>query len=261
MHVTSISAFIELVLRIRRAWYPNEIYPELWFRGMHDSTLDLLPGAYWRSPCDEGSMVVSFRSMVPPLLSREPRDDWEWYFLMQHYGLPTRLLDWSENPLSALYFALETVTGNRSPAVWILDPLALNSLSGFDSVIVPFAGRWMDNWLPEECGRGIPAKTFERSDKKHNNAKPIAIFPKRHNPRIVAQRGTFTVHGTDEVPINHLQVNDTTTGAARIAQIVIDAASRDQLWADLWALGVTKTSIYPEPQSVADDLKRLYNVH
>src|SRR5262249_44834048 len=153
----------------------------------------------------------------------------------------------------ALYFALETVARSKSPVVWILDPLALNALSGLDIVVVPRAGRWVDSWLSEECGRGFTTKRFDREGVSLNNSKPLAIFPKRHNPRIVAQRGTFTVHGCDETPIDALNPVDAATGQPRLARIDIDAAARDRLWDDLWALGVTKTSIYPEPQSIADD--------
>ena len=45
--------------------------------------------------------------------------------MMQHYGAPTRLLDWTESPLLALYFALKQNYGYYDAAIWMLNPSAL----------------------------------------------------------------------------------------------------------------------------------------
>jgi hypothetical protein len=260
MSITSVTEFVEEILRIRKELYPDDPYSEVWFRGVNDSSLDLLPGAYWRQNCDEQSLVLSFRSMAPAMLPQEPLDDWEWYFLMQHYGLPTRLLDWTENPLAALYFALEAARESATPCVWTLDPIALNRLSGTPTIVVPRDGLWMQDWLPELCGRGNTVRTHA-APKVGDNSMPLAIFPKRHNPRIVAQRGTFTVHGVNEIPINKLDLTDGSGGKSRISRIEISRDARDKIWDELWALGITRTAIYPEPQSLAEDLKRSYKTY
>jgi hypothetical protein len=106
----------------------------LWFRGVHDATYSLVPRLY-RGGGDaaellarERDMLDEFRSRSRPLLEGNVYSDWERLFVMQHYGVPTRLLDWSENAFFALYFALAAAERDRAPdaAVWVLDPARWN---------------------------------------------------------------------------------------------------------------------------------------
>ena len=54
----------------------------------------------------EKLLLARFQQRSIPFHSRSLADSWEWLFFMQHYGVPTRLLDWSESPLMALFFAV-----------------------------------------------------------------------------------------------------------------------------------------------------------
>jgi hypothetical protein len=91
------------------------------------------------------------------LSAERPQNSWEWYFLMQHSGAPTRLLDWTEGALIALYFAVRNKLDATDAAVWVLDPWSLNEhVLGIDEVIAPSAeagllkldAKRYDPWLP-----------------------------------------------------------------------------------------------------------------
>ncbi len=83
------------------------------FRGQANSKWTLLPKlprAFGLQPPDnwknlEYFMIEQFRQYSIPYIDKEPINDLEWLVLSQHYGLPTRLLDWTTNPLKAIFFA------------------------------------------------------------------------------------------------------------------------------------------------------------
>ena len=105
----------------------------LWFRGHERSDYTLTPGILRRpggdknSYLDEVSLTRHFQTMNPDAAPRDATD-FEWLVRMQHYLTPTRLLDWTENLLVALYFAVRNPAQDSAgdAAVWMLNARRLN---------------------------------------------------------------------------------------------------------------------------------------
>ncbi len=145
--VESLAAYLERIRAIRDAWFGGEASMAPWFRGQQRSYWPLVPKLYRdfgnykfiekndieREICEE------FLVRAPILSETKPaeNDSWEWYFLMQHYGTATRLLDWTEGALIALYFAEKDNRGFYDAVVWALDPYDLNKMTIRSGQVIP----------------------------------------------------------------------------------------------------------------------------
>ena len=100
-----------------------------WWRGHVNESWNLVPSLY-RMQRSESNMNNRFRDLARARYDGEcpeHRDLFGWLFLMQHYNLPTRLLDWTESPLIALFFATENPSADDKDAeVWAIAPTKLN---------------------------------------------------------------------------------------------------------------------------------------
>jgi hypothetical protein len=70
-------------------------------------------------------LLEEFKARARPLLSCTPADDWEWLALAHHHGLATRLLEWTEHPLVAAFWAVQEPYLGGDRVLYALDRAGL----------------------------------------------------------------------------------------------------------------------------------------
>jgi hypothetical protein len=253
----SLRQFMKRIQEIRRAWETKkDAKPDLWYRGFQKSSWALVPKLYRpRFPAKElrqkeDEIREEFARRAPCLTAYRPENAWEWYVLMQHYGGPTRLLDWTEDPLIGLYFAVKDSEGLQDAAVCVLDPWLLNQrVLGKDEVLPPGSAglsikdlRRYNPWLPD------------RFDAKQRLRKklPVAIYPNQFDRRIAAQRSCFTVHGTQTDSLDELFPEL----ERLLAKIIIPGYAVDRVREDLDGYGVDEATVYPDLEGLGKCVAR-----
>ena len=219
---------------------------DLWFRGQSMYDWPLTPGLFrLEGQVSESTLLLRFKQSAAQLIATAPKESYDWMFLMQHYGLPTRLLDWSESPLIGLYFAIENAIHHSDDgALWILNPIELNLISKIQSNKESF-------FIPSFEEDVLSSYTIESVRSQQNlTLRPVAIIATRNNPRIQAQLGVFTVHHTKEETIENASV-----GAPPFLKVKIPASAKESLKKQLSMLGYSRFQVFPELSSISDVIK------
>lgn len=211
---------IEIFLHHAYGSYFAEARGNWIFRGHSDVRYGLLPSV-GRSPHAlptrekyERSLFNVFRREAQGFLGTVPASEWEWLSLAQHHGLPTRLLDWTHNPLVALYFAVEA-----QPEI---------------------DGQVFALHAPTKMSEAI------RTASPFSIASHVKYYPNVVTPRIRAQEGVFVVCAHLERQLDATLDNDW-----RIESMRIPAGRKAHLRYELFRLGVHASSLFPDVDGLA----------
>lgn len=259
---SQIAELVKIICDIRANWESSG-YPMCWFRGS-STTYNLMPGQYrpsYQKLFGEYSTFIEFQQKAKGFLSRDV-NSWELFFLMQHYRIPTRLLDWTENAFVALYFALIDQTKNGDPCVWMFNPLLFNERNapqpGPHIVVNPILcdpklEYWVNAYHPLNFDPN--KKTF--TDSNGNTAdigNPVAMYPPTVDQRIVAQCSMFTLHGLRRDPID-MCCDGHSEGKSNFIRKFVFKGIRQEALRELQCFGIRRHAIFPDLEGLGLELR------
>ena len=214
-----------------------------WWRGQACAEWEITPRLYHKGfDGSEHHLTLLFQSKARVRHENCPGpDDWPgWLLLMQHCGLPTRLLNWSESVLVAAYFAVcEERYWNSDGSLFCLDPTRLNE--------------------KQAARRGLlvqqdleAARLFEeafRNGEVEKNTSTLAVLTDQLDVRNVVQHSTYTIHGSSQ-PLERMEGNH-----LFLEKHEIPAAAKEELFRSLDLLGIRKSFLFPDLEHLALDVQ------
>ena len=279
--VLSVSDFLKCVStkwnewKEKVSWYPQETLP--WFRGVGEESYKLVPSIYrgkgvigWGYNANQAvDMQAEFARRAKPFITRNiPYGAGEYLHLMQHYRFPTRLLDWTEGALIALYFAIRIQISGRkkTPCVWMLNPSWLNyrndktirnEATGENKSLVLYTDR--DSLENERFPQDRVIRDYYLDE--HNLGElPVAVFPPLIDPRIVAQKSVFTIHGHCKDGFDLLLRQYPAEAQICKLRISPEMATIESMTKELSMMGMTETTIYPDLEGLSREIQAEYEM-
>jgi|SRR5215469_925163 len=168
------------------------------------------------------------------------------FAVMQHYGTPTRFLDWTNSPFVAAYFAFEEDAREqgRCSAIWALD---LDWLAQRARELLP------ENLWPVDFDSG--AVDWRQNNLLIGNDKPtiLTIEPRYSNERMIAQKGVLLCKLRHDVHFSfslmYMMINPELVDEPVLRKLEIHTSRRNEFLRNLKGMNIDRASLFPDEDS------------
>jgi hypothetical protein len=259
--VKSLSDFLRIIGEWQAGQHPSSsqgFLSQLWYRGVNQHFPTQAPGVYRHNFTTraqtlythesleerrlrlEREMLSQFRTAGAVFL--EHRTPVEAYFAAQHFGMPTRLLDWSTNPLAALFFACEGKPDNDG-AIYAMDArqvIAQDAMKTGDERLYQSVMTMRHKFV--EYAVSVSLWSDQKTDIRPH---VLPIRPDSMPGRIGQQSSCFTLHMHNAKPAN----NET------MVTIRVDGPSKDRLLIELHRLNINRFTTYYDLDHLSKEIK------
>ncbi|GAS85666.1 FRG domain-containing protein [Paenibacillus amylolyticus] len=237
--------WIEILNRVRQISDSNGGFT--WFRGMSSSDYKLNSGIFRGANSYEDVLKneITYYHVFKGMGHMEHgKEDWDLLYVMQHHGVRTRLLDWSDSFAVALFFAYSTWDQNSDAAVWVLKPSKLNILNiGYNGLKIP----------------GTRKESYLEYIRNTNYDTTVAIYPPKNSKRMVAQQGVFTLQGNGMVPLEE-ERNGQLLAKKFLEKIIIPKELASDIKMYLKLSGMNYYTLFPDLDGLAKFVNNDYTI-
>ncbi|MCU7997286.1 FRG domain-containing protein [Shewanella sp. SM95] len=273
--VQKLSTFIGHISDIKKK--PDHT---LFFRGHADTEYLAQPSIFRSIPDSEtaAKYIDKEEQLFHDMIMRCPEDfancssAFDFLVKMQHYGLPTRLLDITSNPLVALYFACCSLSGtgkNSKTGEVLIYQVPDKDIKFYDSDTVSVISNFAKLQSNFDKNNRIDRKRyihtikaekpyFEDDIVEDDLHRVICVKPKLDNKRIIKQSGAFLLFGmgrsTGHQKVTAAKIPDEFNSAS-INRINISASFKSKIIDELKSVAISEATLFPEIDSVARFLK------
>ncbi len=284
LSVLSVSHLLEKLSIYNKIINDNEIKGSLLFRGQADTSYSLEASIFRKNLITKETALINDLILQEPFEFGNHMTDFEQLVKMQHYGLPTRLMDLTTNPLIALYFACSKHPDKDGELIVFIETLQRPTQKEVKmfAALAEYDGKSEGNFVDYFAKKGLietSATPFEELVQRLQNQfqnKYVPVVAPKNNERIKRQNGAFLILGVDikkEEPSYYIkntfnlkdELSDYVASGETIHEsipryLVIPSDCKESILQELDRVGINEAFVYPELEHQTSYIKNKHNV-